>query len=203
MRPNLVVPKKPNARSILYAAACLVVGSCGDDGGGGSAPPVVVNPPPPPAALIGLAEDGLLITRNAADTWPFYQFNGVWDVDYSVGTPGFLVANISNYRFLNGDGEGVQAGWSAGTFCIYHSGQGNLVWAGLYASDDRGRTWQKRFDGELNPFSRFNAPFERVTGKCGTSVLDSGRARRDRCRFPPLSRWRPDMGAGFRFRQGR
>jgi hypothetical protein len=46
------------------------------------------------------------------------------------------------------------------TFYLAHSGGMDGVGAGLLRSTDGGRTWQRRFNGELTPFAVFNAQLE-------------------------------------------
>lgn len=231
-----------------------------------------VTVPPGGDAVLAGWDFGLRVKSDddafAATHGPHNRFNSVWDVDYTVSRSGFLVANTSDHRFIDSDGNGIQAGWSedggktwtkfatlpkppgtnvndafamsfgsiavssdspdniawmpafnrapfvtedrgltwsqiilpgtsgnatgsgdffsfnrkiiaadqiaAGTFYIYHSGQGNPTWAGVYASTDKGRTWQKRFEGELSPFSRFNTHLKAVPDNAGHLFWSTG-----------------------------
>lgn len=69
---------------------------------------------------------------------------------------------------------------NAGTFYLYHSGDDvnntgvNAPLAGLWATTDGGATWTKRFNGEITPFSVFNAKLRAVPGQAGNLFFTTG-----------------------------
>lgn len=63
----------------------------------------------------------------------------------------------------------------AGTFYLVHSGDGdNAALAGLWRTSDGGRSWTRRFRGEIAPASQYSAKLRAVPGKAGQLFFTSG-----------------------------
>lgn len=61
------------------------------------------------------------------------------------------------------------------TFYLYHSGDGeNSGLAGLWATQDGGKSWERRFYGEIAPQSRHAAKLRAVPGQAGHLFFTSG-----------------------------
>ncbi|MDJ0391463.1 hypothetical protein QMO56_25495 [Roseomonas sp. E05] len=62
-----------------------------------------------------------------------------------------------------------------GVFYLVHSGEGeNAGLAGLWATEDGGARWQRRFAGEIAPDSRYSAKLRAVPGQAGHLFFTSG-----------------------------
>ncbi|MFK8031445.1 MAG: dockerin type I domain-containing protein [Gammaproteobacteria bacterium] len=89
-------------------------------------------------------------------------------------TPGSHFANFLKRKHIAADRV------LADTFYYYHSGEavpgqpGQTVNAGVWRSTDSGASWQQRFDGELESFSRFNALLKAVPEQAGHLFFTTG-----------------------------
>ncbi|MFK8013906.1 MAG: hypothetical protein AB8G17_00520 [Gammaproteobacteria bacterium] len=86
-----------------------------------------------------------------------------------AAAPGSHFANFLDRKHLAADRV------LGATFYYYHSGSTDAaISAGLWRTVDGGQTWTQRFNGELSPFSRFNAQLRSVPGEAGHLFFSAG-----------------------------